>query len=168
MSDRHCGSCHACCVHVKVVALNKPAGAPCRNLCNSGCAIYRDRPSECAAYSCAWLDGFGSAGMRPDKLGVLLEVGQIEWPKPLILLAGHETRPGALDLAARRIEQALPPGAAAFVIRHGDSEPPMLIGREEDCAAVAAWMEKCRQDGGVVCAMADGEEFVDLRAEAPA
>lgn len=71
---RECGSCTACCTHVQVSELNKPAGVPCRHLCG-GCGIYATRPTACRAFQCSWLGGTFPLPewARPDVVGALPE-----------------------------------------------------------------------------------------------
>lgn len=77
----------------------KPMFTPCPEQCEQGCAIYAERPAECAAYTCAWLRGHFWEQHRPDRLGVLFdfirhgggELRTLEYARAL------EARPGALD-----------------------------------------------------------------------
>lgn len=169
-STRHCGTCHVCCIHVPIEDLNKPAGVPCPHLVNKGsrcCSIYESRPSGCRVYKCAWLDGYLPTGMRPDKSGLLLETTWIEHPRKLTILAGFENRPGAIELAERRIEDSLPEGCVASIVLF-DKSDAVLLGREEDCRTFIEFIANCNAAGSVTQRMADGDRVVDLReAEEP-
>jgi hypothetical protein len=69
-SARRCGDCSLCCKLLPIVALDKPAGKPCRfQRHGKGCTIYSRRPQECQWWSCRWLaSADGTAGMRrPDR-----------------------------------------------------------------------------------------------------
>jgi Fe-S-cluster containining protein len=166
-TNRQCGTCHACCIHVPVQDLNKLAGVPCPHLVNKGskcCSIYESRPSGCAVYQCAWLDGNFPTGMRPEKSGLLLETSWIEYPRKLTILAGFETRPGALEPAKRRLLDSLPEGCVASIVFH-DRSGAELLGREEDCRTFVEFMERCRADGRVIQRMADGDRVIGLGEE---
>ncbi|GLH81337.1 hypothetical protein SSBR45G_62460 [Bradyrhizobium sp. SSBR45G] len=56
MTGKLCGDCTMCCKIMAIEQLGKPAHAWCPH-CQPrrGCTIYRDRPAECAAFSCLWL-----------------------------------------------------------------------------------------------------------------
>lgn len=53
---RTCGDCTLCCKVMAIETLAKPAGSWCQH-CKPGrgCAIYADRPDECADFACLWL-----------------------------------------------------------------------------------------------------------------
>lgn len=55
-APRHCGDCTLCCKVMEIEALAKPAGNWCPH-CRPkhGCAIYQERPAECADFNCLWL-----------------------------------------------------------------------------------------------------------------
>lgn len=64
-----------------VSALDKPAGTPCSNLCEKGCAVYENRPTACQDWFCLWLRDGGhllNETHRPDKLGILFTVTKID------------------------------------------------------------------------------------------
>lgn len=56
VSGRSCGDCALCCKVMGIGALEKPANQWC-NHCPSkqGCAIYEERPQECADFHCLYL-----------------------------------------------------------------------------------------------------------------
>lgn len=69
-SPRHCGDCSLCCKLLPNVALDKPAGPPCRfQRHGKGCTIYAKRPLECQLWSCRWLAGGDETARmhRPDR-----------------------------------------------------------------------------------------------------
>jgi hypothetical protein len=73
---RRCGDCSLCCKLLPNVALDKPAGQPCRfQRHGKGCKIYPNRPSECAIWSCRWLIAADeTAGMRrPDRAHYVID-----------------------------------------------------------------------------------------------
>lgn len=76
-TKRTCGGCQACCHRFPIKELGKPAQGPCAHQCAAGCGIHETKPAECARYRCLWLMGFGSAGDRPDKLGVIFDLPEV-------------------------------------------------------------------------------------------
>jgi len=74
--ERRCRQCDACCSVVAVEEIAKPEQERCQHQGQHGkpgCAIYDERPESCRAWSCGWLQGFGNANDRPDKLGVIFD-----------------------------------------------------------------------------------------------
>ena len=72
---RKCGRCQQCCVTFNVRELEKPAGTPCKHLCESGCGLYgKPRPKVCGTYRCHWLGGAFLEEDRPDRIGVIFTV----------------------------------------------------------------------------------------------
>ncbi|MCU8055421.1 YkgJ family cysteine cluster protein [Shewanella sp. SM34] len=76
VEGRACGECSACCVHLKIEedSLKKSADVPCPHLqSGGGCGIYKDRPSVCRTWYCAWrvLGQLGDE-WRPDRSGIIL------------------------------------------------------------------------------------------------
>lgn len=94
---RSCGKCVACCVYFPVSELDKKAYTPCRMLkerkemqtdsdgmplmfpisyrlgTEKNCTSHRTRPAVCSGYFCAWLEGQGEEGDRPDKAGIIFD-----------------------------------------------------------------------------------------------
>lgn len=74
---RSCGGCQACCTMIPVELVPdmiKPAGTRCVHQCSHGCAIYDERPTPCAVWSCRWLFDPDTAAMkRPDKSGYVID-----------------------------------------------------------------------------------------------
>jgi len=95
---RKCGDCQVCCHDITVVSLKKPARQDCPHQCATGCAIYNDRPSECAAYSCAWKFGFFPQDWRPDLIGVCAEITHVPLAgkKPITVIHAWESSEGSL------------------------------------------------------------------------
>ena len=92
MTVRACDGCRACCTALGVDAIGKPTDAPCPHECSSGCSIYTTRPEPCAAFLCAWAQGFGRNMERPDRVGFVLvptRTGEA--------LVAHPAHPGALE-----------------------------------------------------------------------
>lgn len=54
---RQCGDCSMCCFLLDVSEINKPKDTWCPHCLPGfgGCSIYKDRPSRCRTYTCAWL-----------------------------------------------------------------------------------------------------------------
>lgn len=125
-TPRTCGPCQACCRSTTVwshaLKLSSPAGERCPHQADRGCAIYADRPSACAIFRCAWLDGWGRERDRPDRLGLVIE--RLDDQAVLITQAA----PGAFRGRARRLVEDLARTQAVVVLgpRHGDE--PAWIG----------------------------------------
>ncbi len=99
-SERRCRSCTACCSIPAIPELNKPAWTDCVHLGAlpngmRGCTIYETRPEPCRAFVCAWKQGYGSRGDRPDQLGVMLTSEQAEDPAVGETAKLYETHHGA-------------------------------------------------------------------------
>lgn len=93
--DRQCAGCTECCTAIGVAEIRKPMYAACKDLClaKKMCGIYSSRPESCGGYKCGWLQGFLPSNCRPDRLGVIFQVG----PHPSkIVMEVVETRPDAL------------------------------------------------------------------------
>lgn len=78
-----CGDCKACCVVLPIAEPDfvKPAGVPCKHLCESGCGIYGSEawPKLCREYLCGWRreKWLNQRPLyRPDKLGVIFQFSQ--------------------------------------------------------------------------------------------
>ena len=78
ITDRACGDCSACCVHLKIdqTELQKPADVACEHLAKpSGCSIYESRPSVCRTWNCAWrIFPWLDDSLRPDRTGILVDL----------------------------------------------------------------------------------------------
>lgn len=101
---RACGTCNACCKALHIIELNKPAGIACQHLSpTKGCGSYNDRPSVCHEYECLWLRGSVPSQHRPDRAGVIFEVGPEALDPTFDILVATEVWEGAshsLDMAA--------------------------------------------------------------------
>lgn len=78
MTSRSCQGCNLCCIALEIesrggytltldgqVDLAKPAGVPCRFVCESGCTIYENRAPICRRFRCDWLEGRRGAEFSP-------------------------------------------------------------------------------------------------------
>ena len=80
-----CGSCTACCTVMHVPVLKKESHQDCLHQCSSGCNIYKSRPSECREYKCFWISHTDNLNLRPDKLGVILEISDTKIGRAVIV-----------------------------------------------------------------------------------
>ena len=74
---RPCDECTACCDGWLIGKVNGHPfghGKPCQFLINKICTIYKDRPSMCRNYQCAWTQHLFPEWMKPNKCGVLISV----------------------------------------------------------------------------------------------
>jgi hypothetical protein len=63
-SARSCGTCTMCCKVYRIDDLAKPAGKWCPHCAIAqGCKIYDDRPQQCRAFDCVWIQ---DEAMAPD------------------------------------------------------------------------------------------------------
>jgi hypothetical protein len=79
-----------CCVYPRINVLDKPPMQHCEHLRLPGparfneayytggngcenCKLYDERPDVCKAYTCAWLQGHGDEGDRPDRSLMLFD-----------------------------------------------------------------------------------------------
>jgi hypothetical protein len=93
-----CGTCKACCTVFDIEDLAKPAGTPCKHLCEAGCGVYETRPSACRGYFCIWRDDKAVAlGLpewaRPDRTGVILNARGGDLNRHFLI--AFEVTPGA-------------------------------------------------------------------------
>jgi hypothetical protein len=156
---RTCGSCHECCIHVAVAAFDKPRGTPCQHLnviqdCGC-CGVYDQRPSECAAYRCSWLEGHLAEDLKPETSGILFETATIEWPHRIELLIGWEIKPGAVDANMDSLKASVRDGVVILVIGHDEQQTYQLC-TERDAMGLELWKTNCQLHGGFTRVMADG------------
>lgn len=132
---RSCGGCQACCTVVGVKELDKPHWRRCSHQCESGCAIYEDRPRSCRGYSCLWAAGLleGDEPYRPDRLGVILDLRTASEapsdsvkPGDRVVIQVWEVWPGAID----------EPNVASLVNRIAE-RCLVIVRRYENNAALA-------------------------------
>lgn len=147
IAGRVCGDCDACCTIKAVRELGKPSQAACRHLCQTGCAIYDQRPKSCREYACLWRQGYinGDECWRPDQLGVVIDYEPFVRIPGTVLLVVWEIVPGAAEsqhvrhvidqlLAAHKQIKAVAYCAAGQQVQHdfpidreaypGDDVPP--------------------------------------------
>jgi hypothetical protein len=77
-SKRVCGDCQLCCKLLPVRAIDKAGFTRCQHQrVNKGCGVYHDpraMPFECSLWSCNWLTGMGTEGMRrPDRAHYVID-----------------------------------------------------------------------------------------------
>lgn len=101
VADRVCGDCTVCCTALPIESdgFVKTTGVTCRH-CDSGCAIYQDRPQACRGFHCGWrqLPMLDDA-WRPGRSGVMVVADNDHIParyteRPgikLILVGDHRT-----------------------------------------------------------------------------
>ncbi len=73
-----CDGCTACCDGtLNIEELNVYWGSPCENICDSGCAIYQNRPKVCSDFRCQWLDDKNLPDwMKPSDSGLLIKYSE--------------------------------------------------------------------------------------------
>lgn len=90
---RECGSCNACCIHLKFD--DKPQHIPCIKLSEGRCEAYEERPDFCRSFLCAWIRGALWPAARPDMCGVLVQL--VDDKAESFVVNAVECREGALD-----------------------------------------------------------------------
>lgn len=102
LERRECGDCHVCCITPQIDLepalgqhFQKAARARCPYLDDHsrGCLIYEQRGQVCRGFLCLWMRGALGLGNRPDKLGVLLNILDLDPITPC--LVATEIRLGA-------------------------------------------------------------------------
>ena len=95
---RSCGECTACCKPFPVPEVGKQGSDWCHHCTiGKGCNIYADRPLACRLFACAWLNGLGDEGFRPDRLGVMIDVQDVQLGERTVgILHFWEMREGAI------------------------------------------------------------------------
>lgn len=85
LSQRHCGSCTACCdgwLQIEVRGHKVSRGTPCPFSTGHNCTIYAERPEDpCQNFICGWLTAKSPLPewMRPDQAGMILLPAQFRW-----------------------------------------------------------------------------------------
>jgi hypothetical protein len=124
-AGRRCGACSLCCTLLRVDALGKLGGEPCRHQrigkADGGCGIHDRRPGICRGYRCLWLAGSLEESDRPDRLGAVLSL-TTEGETPALFV--HEARRGAVD-AAPRLQEIAVSWRESLPVRIADSERVM-------------------------------------------
>lgn len=124
--ERTCGECRACCVVLGFEAapgessFTKPPNSPCRHLIQIGCEVYRERPSVCRRFECAWISAPNlPEALRPDRCGVLFCTNDHPDGEGYAVFA-YELQPGAIetDLPRWLIEQVVAE-LPVFIVRPG-------------------------------------------------
>jgi hypothetical protein len=79
---RACGECSVCCDYVSIAELNKPARQPCHLLVDGElrCSVHNTetQPPVCRDFQCAWKRGAGTDADRPDRIGAMFSVNDID------------------------------------------------------------------------------------------
>lgn len=118
---RPCGECRVCCKVFPLPVLDKPAGAWCRHVDATGCAVHGPRmPAVCRQYDCYWREHDAlSESWRPDRTGIVVtEAGSVTVGQrllPVVLFQEDCAEPGS---AARELlDHFLARGMAVMIIR---------------------------------------------------
>lgn len=149
---RRCGPCDLCCTVLRVDALKKPGGRPCRHQRpgTGGCGIYADRPGICRDYRCLWLQGGLGDLDRPDRLGAVVDLATGEGLPYLAIRQWHEGAFEAsprLQAIAERFRETLP----VRVTRAVDA-----LDRDRPYRVLLADGVEHRVEGGRVAVWRDG------------
>ena len=98
-AGRSCGPCTACCKPFKVPEVGKHDASWCPHCVKSkGCNIYAQRPDACRKFACIWLNGKGGENDRPDRLGVMMDVEELQLGSRIIgIIHFWEIKKGAID-----------------------------------------------------------------------
>jgi hypothetical protein len=147
---RRCGWCTACCEALPVEDLNKAPRMRCRHQCDWGCAVYKDRPSDCREYRCDWLSGVSGIlrdDERPDLIGVIVETFWFFSPSMndrvnclMIISCGDPSQETITDLMTRGVD------AGYLVICEG------VVADTDDhrrADALAAFLAGCAASGQI-------------------
>jgi hypothetical protein len=143
MLSRSCGTCTACCTAKGVKELKKPDGVKCTHLVNGvkGCSIYEGRPSSCVEWSCLWrLGGFEGAD-RPDRVGVVVDVTEVNhdvWPDGQAFTV-REAYPGGIERASTFL-QSIAAHSVVVVVRPG--RPREVLGPPEKVEQVSKTIQR--------------------------
>lgn len=128
--------------------LDKACGEDCEHLDRDkrdGCTIYATRPLVCQQYRCAWLTdaGFGDTWHRPDRLGVLFTVRDVNPDVGSFsgsVLVAHETRPGAFDEPGAKKFMKHVAGRFVVLCFGGPIlDRTFAMGPADQLAAITAW-----------------------------
>ena len=90
--SRTCRDCGMCCTLYQVDSLGKPAGVRCSHLKGTRCSIYNDRPEDCRAYECGWLQG--GPVPKPVKAGIIADPSKSPLADLMIHLDDRVRSPG--------------------------------------------------------------------------
>lgn len=119
MRAHPCGDCTVCCIVLEVGELKKKGGLPCPRLSlegKPGCSRYDERPQSCKGYDCVWRAGLipGGLSARPDKLGILFDIGGPEGVPPM--LVAREVRRGAFEDGMQVLNTLAGQGQVVYLI----------------------------------------------------
>lgn len=164
--DRSCGECAVCCwlVEVRGENLIKPAHALCPHVKQQQpgcCTIFgsTQRPMTCATFHCAWMRGLGGADDRPDRIGAMFSINEMNGGKFVFAI---ETRPAAVTTTARAmvVAAARITRLPVIIIDH-DSNPPDDVG---DRVAVTNQIKHRARSmlGRAICHLDDDVELYEL------
>jgi len=139
MEARRCGDCDFCCT-AKAVSDMEPEEKPCWSRCDHlrepyGCAIYEAKPKSCSDYLCAWRLGLGRESGRPDHIGVMVDVEEVDPGDPengipnRLGLIVHAQAPYRMIDVRRYIEDAIRIGIyhVGFTTAEEDRSGPVDI-----------------------------------------
>jgi hypothetical protein len=143
-SGRACGTCQLCCKLLPVRAIDKGGFTRCKHQrVGKGCGVYHDRtamPFECGLWSCNWLTGIGTEGMRrPDRCHYVID------PMPDMIRAEQDG--GAREIMVVQVwtDPAYPdvhrdPALRAYIVRRAerDNMPALIrLGPDDGLLLVA-------------------------------
>lgn len=82
-AENSCGECFACCIHLGIEELRRPAGQTCKHLDGSNpqkrCSIYATRPEGCQTYKCFYRSTtLLPEHLRPDRCGFVTTAYELE------------------------------------------------------------------------------------------
>jgi len=144
-STRRCGECTACCTVLGVEELEKPAYTPCSQICGAGCQVYKNRPTTCRTYSCAWKIGALPDEFFPPRAGFIVDT-----TNELGAITVREIEPGSASnsFGAKRLVNALAAQSVTVVVR-GEHDRTIL-GPVEKVKAFMKQVDKRMKQQGVV------------------
>lgn len=136
---RSCGTCQACCIHLEIGDLGKPAGQACLHLTRKGCEgcdVYEARPPVCREFTCLWATGkLEPKSWRPDRCGLLVHLVRNEIGGFGINVV--EFKAGAVERYQKLVEKALAIPCRLVTIQYRD-------GRRRLYSKDAVWINDLR------------------------
>jgi Fe-S-cluster containining protein len=135
-----------------VSELEKGMFETCQHVCETGCAIYADRPEPCRTFRCQWLrgvlevDGTVDLELRPDSCGVIFDYE----PQSVFgaMYTAWEIEPGASDIGwAKSVIEGLQERHLVMVVtRSPDGERGLkerrFVGPSEEVRWARELMER--------------------------
>lgn len=149
-NSRRCGDCSLCCRLLPNVALDKPAGKACQfQRHHKGCTVYSRRPEECQIWSCRWLAGDDTAGLRrPDRSHYVID------PLPDTIRFVHNETGQAHEFDALQvwIDPAFPqaqhdPALRAYMLKTAEEHAMPTLLRWSNRTATAVFPPPLNSDG---------------------